>query len=91
MFFCAPDGDDAPVSYLTFHVLELNGCVVDAEAMQQALFHIAQNTFTDRRRKVIYRDMAGEGVGFRPDAPNVQVMNVFDTVDAADRVPDLAK
>src|ERR1035437_665407 len=39
--------NDAAMRHLTDHMLELDGRVVDAEVVQQAFLHIAQDAFAD--------------------------------------------
>jgi len=64
MLFALAHRNNAAVRYFADHVLELNRGVDDAEIMQQAIFHVAQDAFTDRRRNIGDRDVAGERVGF---------------------------
>jgi len=46
--------------HIADHVLELDGCVLDAELLPQPLLHLAQDTFADRGRNVFYSDVARE-------------------------------
>lgn len=65
MFFGAfRDGNHAAMRHLADHVFELDRRVVDAEFVQQPMFHIPQNSFADRGRDVSNRDVAGECMGF---------------------------
>ena len=47
MFFAVAHGNHAAVRNLAHHMLELDGRVVDAEVVQQAFLHIAQDAFAD--------------------------------------------
>src|ERR1700756_2125628 len=78
----------AAVRRFADHVLELDCGVVDAEAVEQALFYITQNPFAHRRRDVRNRNMAGERVRLAPDTPYVQIMNIIDPFDRANRQLD---
>ena len=52
MLFALGHRDDASVRHFAHHVLKLDGRVVDAEVVQQALLHVAQNPLAHRRRDV---------------------------------------
>jgi hypothetical protein len=45
--FFGADGDHASMCHFADFMLELNGCVVDAEFLMQACFHVPQNAFAD--------------------------------------------
>ena len=47
MLFAFTHWNHAAVRHLAFHVLELDGGVIDAEFVVQAVFHIAQDAFAD--------------------------------------------
>ena len=64
VLFGLRDRDHATVRDFAVDVLELDGGVVDAEVVEQALFYVAQDALADRRRNVGDRDVAGEGVRF---------------------------
>ena len=71
VFFRLRDRNHAAVRHFADHVLELDRGMVDAEIAEQTLFHFAQDAFADRRRDVGDRNVTGEGVGLRSDAPDV--------------------
>src|ERR1700722_1886070 len=84
MFWALDNGYYTSMSNFTNDVLELDRRVVNLEVMMQAGFHVAQNAFADRGRDVGDRDVAGERVSLRADAPDVQIVNVVDAVDRTD-------
>lgn len=57
-------GNHAAMRHFADHVLELDRRVVDAEFVEQSVFHIPQDSFAYRGRDVSNRDMAGECMGF---------------------------
>ncbi len=62
--FCAlAHRDHAAVRDFADGMLELDRRVVDAEVVEQPLFHIVQNAFADRRRNIGNGNMTGERVG----------------------------
>jgi hypothetical protein len=71
----------APMRYFALDMLKLNGRMVDAEIVVQALLHISQNPFTYGWRNICNCDVAGERVRLRTDAPAVEVVNVIDAFD----------
>jgi hypothetical protein len=56
--------DYASMRHFAYHVLELNRRMVNAEAMVQAVFHIAQDAFARRGRNIGNRDVAGKSARF---------------------------
>ena len=70
--------------HFALHMLELNGGVVNAEIMVQAVFHIAQNPLAHRWRNIGDRDVAGERASLRSNAPAVEIVNIVDAFDGAD-------
>src|SRR5258708_15523042 len=74
----------AAMRYFALHMLELDGGMVDAELVVQAVLHVAQDALADRRWDVGNCDVAGERAGFRPNTPAVQVVHVVDTVNGSD-------
>jgi len=44
---------------------------------------LAQNALAGRGRYISDTDVAGQSVGIRSDAPDVQVMNIVDAVDGS--------
>src|SRR5690242_19936966 len=68
-FRALADRNHAAMGHFADYVLELDRGVVDTEVAQQALFHVAQDALAHRRGNVGNRDVAGERVGFRPNAP----------------------
>ena len=77
---------DAAVRDLASLVLKLNGGVMNAKLLCQALLHFAQDGFAGRRRNVGDSDVAGQGMHFRSDAPHVEVVYVAHAVYLLDRV-----
>ena len=47
MFFTLAHWNYTPVRYFTFHVLELDGGVVDVKVVVQAVFDVAQDALAD--------------------------------------------
>ena len=70
-------------------MLELDRRVVNAEIAQESLLHVAQDALADRGRNVLDRNVAGQSMGFRSDAPDVEIVNVVHSRDRADRQFDL--
>jgi hypothetical protein len=54
-----PDGNDAAVGDLAFHMLELDGRVDHVEIVLQDLFHVAQNALAHRRGNIGNCNMTG--------------------------------
>src|SRR5215831_174436 len=81
--FPLSQGHHAAVGDFAFGVFELDGGVVDSKVFVQAIFHIFENAFAGRGGDVGDGDVAGEGAGFRSDAPDVQVVHVVDAFDFA--------
>jgi len=52
----------AAVGHFAYHVLELNGGVVNMKAFVQPLLHHLQNAVASRKRQVGYQDVTGERV-----------------------------
>src|SRR5437660_12618320 len=77
-------GDDAAVGDFAFDVLELDGGVDHAKVVVQDLFHVAQNALARGGRNVGDGDVTGEGVAFRANTPDVQVVDIIDALDLAD-------
>jgi len=89
VFFRLRDRNHAAVGHFADHVLELDRGMVDAEIAEQTLFHFAQDAFADRRRNVGDRNVTGERVSLRSDAPDVKIVHVIDSADGADGGLDL--
>jgi len=70
-FFALAHRNHAAVGHFAFHVLELDGGVVDAEVVVQAVFHVAQDALADRRWNIRNRDVTGQRTSLRADAPAV--------------------
>src|SRR5712691_9995784 len=83
------DRDHAPVSDFTFHMLELDGRMVDTELNVQALPDFPQDAFTDRGGDVCDCNMAGKSVAFGTYAPYVEIVHVVHSLNFADRGFDL--
>src|SRR5450755_1088648 len=75
----------AAVGNFAIYVLELDGGVVDVELLVEAGLYVAQDAFAYRRRNVGDGNVAGQGAGFRSDVPDVQVVDVVDAFDGANR------
>jgi hypothetical protein len=48
------------------------------KSWKQAVFYVAQNAFAHRRGDVGDGDVAGPDVGFRADAPDLDVVDALD-------------
>src|ERR1700747_2589897 len=59
-------------------VLELNGSVVDIEAVVQDAIDVAQNGLALRRRHVLDQHVTAQGMRLRAQAPDVQIVHVTD-------------
>ena len=55
--------DYASVGDFADHVLELNGGMVNAEVVMQAIFHVPQNALAGRHGDVGNGDVAGKSAG----------------------------
>ena len=64
MFHAVANRNHASMRHLAFHMLELDGGVVDVKVMMQSVLHITKNALADRGRNVGNRDMAGKSMGF---------------------------
>jgi hypothetical protein len=62
MMSAFPHRHHTAVRHLTFHVLELDRGMVDAEFIVQRVFYVAEDPFTDRRRNVRNCNMTGKRV-----------------------------
>ena len=89
LLFTLPHWNHAAMRHFAHHVLELDRRMVDAEVVQQALLHVAQDALADRRRNVCDRDVARERVALRADAPDVKIVDFVDSFDRADGRLDL--
>ena len=78
------DRDGAPaLGDGTAHVLELHGGVRDVEALGQDFVDAPQDAVAGGGRDVLDQHMAAQRVRARPEAPDVQVVDVQDAVDRA--------
>ncbi len=77
-------GDDAAMGHFTNCAFKLNRSMKNMETFAQPVVYLAQNAFAGGGRYVSDTDVAGQSVGIRSDAPDVQVMNVVDAVDSSD-------
>lgn len=82
--------DQAAMGYFADHMFELERCVVDAEALAQHNVDAVEDEVALRRRNVGDGDVTGEGVGVGAEAPDVQVVDVFDAVDGCQCGADLS-
>ena len=78
------EGNEAAVGDLAIHVLELQGGVVDEEALAQHELDAIEDQVARRGRDVGDDDVAGEGVGVGAEAPDMQVVDIFDTLDSGE-------
>src|SRR5215469_18984472 len=60
----------AAVRHFADDVLELDGGVIDSKVAQQPFLHVPENSFADRGGDVGDRDVAGQRMRFRADAPD---------------------
>lgn len=65
------------------HVLELNGGVVEVEAIAQHPVEATKNAIALRRRHVLDEDMTTESVRTRAQTPDVQIVNIKHAIDVA--------
>ncbi len=77
--------DDAPVSDFTLDVFELDRRVVDLEIVMKNFLDIAQNPFAHRWWDISDGDVAGERAALGTNAPHMQVVDVVDAFDFANR------
>src|ERR1700683_1859715 len=84
MHLCFVDGNETAVGYLADDVLELQGGVVDAEALAQDDIEAVEDEVALGGRDVGDDDVAGESVGVGAEAPDMQVVDVFDAVDGGE-------
>src|SRR5579859_6501760 len=75
------DGDYAAVSDFAAFAFELDGGVVDVEAVFGERIDFEQDAIAFGGWDVIDLYVAGEGVGLRTEAPDVQVVDVDDAFD----------
>lgn len=57
-------------------VFELNGGVVNRETIAKDRINAAQDGIAGRGRHVLNKDMAAQRMRFRPEAPDVEIVNV---------------
>jgi uncharacterized phage protein gp47/JayE len=81
VLFYFVDGLETSVGCLANHMLELQGGVVDAEALAQDAVDAIEDAIAFGRRNVGDGDVAGEGVGVGAEAPDVEIVDVFYAVD----------
>jgi len=74
-------GDHDSARRIALSVLELNGGVVDF-VLAQNVVDALQNRVTRRRRHVFDEHVATQSVGARTQAPDMQIVNVDDAVEA---------
>src|SRR6185437_1619450 len=87
--FVPGSGDNTAMGNVTDHVLELDGGVIDAEVVAQLVLDLVQDALASRGRNVSDADVTREGVGFRADAPDMQIVHIVDAVNAGNSGGDV--
>jgi hypothetical protein len=84
-------GHDAAVCHFALDVFELDRGVVDLEFVAQRHLDPVEDERALRRRNIGDRHMRGECVTLRTEAPDVQVVDIFDASDLLQRSANLGQ
>src|SRR5579883_2674587 len=73
------------------NMFELNGRVMDMEKAAEDAIDVPQNRVAFRGRHILNEDVTAQGVRFRSQAPDVQIVDVDDAGDLANGARDIGE
>ena len=83
------DRHHAPMRNLAINIFKLNRRVSNVKAIMQCRLDLLQNPVAFRRRNIRNRHVARQRMRLRSQAPDVQIMHIFNAANPAQRLTNL--